>query len=459
MKKIICIYLCFVLLILSGCSTSKTTEKVENEILNEYLKNISEFETPVREFGKNASFICMDDAISVGILYPETEYDFLNAKIKKYVEDLADEYIKDANENEKNKAELSVSYNSYIVGKSTISIEISGTYFPTYMAHPIDIIKTFNADIESKKLINIHDIIKENSIDDFKKLIISKASVDVELVDDGFFDNLVIKKEGIGIILNRGEYTPMSDGTKTVFVDYSEIFYMIRESFDYKNNKPQIEESDLPLQKEELATKIDPNKPMIALTFDDGPSAHTERLLEIFKEHGGKGTFFVIGNLIDKRKNTLIRVANEGHEIGGHSWNHRQLTKLSKSEVKDQIMMTRAKIYNLTGIDSLIVRPPYGACNDDVKSVGKNLGVSFINWSLDTLDWKTKNPTSIYNEIIKNASNGDIILCHDLHKTTVDAMERVIPKLLADGFQLVTVSQLMKYSKNELLPGKIYYKQ
>jgi peptidoglycan/xylan/chitin deacetylase (PgdA/CDA1 family) len=75
------------------------------------------------------------------------------------------------------------------------------------------------------------------------------------------------------------------------------------------------------------------------------------------------------------------------------------------------------------------------------------------------LDWKTKNPTSIYNEIIKNASNGDIILCHDLHKTTVDAMERVIPKLLADGFQLVTVSQLMKYSKNELLPGKIYYKQ
>ena len=122
-------------------------------------------------------------------------------------------------------------------------------------------------------------------------------------------------------------------------------------------------------------------------------------------------------------------------------------------------MMTRAKIYNLTGIDSLIVRPPYGACNDDVKSVGKNLGVSFINWSLDTLDWKTKNPTSIYNEIIKNASNGDIILCHDLHKTTVDAMERVIPKLLADGFQLVTVSQLMKYSQNKLLPGEIYYKQ
>jgi peptidoglycan/xylan/chitin deacetylase (PgdA/CDA1 family) len=122
-------------------------------------------------------------------------------------------------------------------------------------------------------------------------------------------------------------------------------------------------------------------------------------------------------------------------------------------------MMTRAKIYDITGKDCLIMRPPYGACNDDVKAVAKTLGVSFINWSVDTLDWKTKNADAVYNEIIDNVSDGAIILCHDLHKTTVDAMERVIPKLISEGYQLVTVSQLMEYSEKQLEPGKLYYRQ
>ena len=142
-----------------------------------------------------------------------------------------------------------------------------------------------------------------------------------------------------------------------------------------------------------------------------------------------------------------------------NTWNHRQLTRLTSQEITDQIMMTRAKIFEVTGVDCTIVRPPYGACNDNVQGVGITTGVSFINWSVDTLDWKNKNAQAIYNEIISTAKNGDIILCHDLHKTTVDAMELVIPKLIADGYQLVTVSELMKYSNTPLEAGKIYYMQ
>lgn len=119
-------------------------------------------------------------------------------------------------------------------------------------------------------------------------------------------------------------------------------------------------------------------------------------------------------------------------------------------------MMTRAKIYDISGVDSTIVRPPYGSCDNSVKTVGRELGVSFVNWSVDTLDWKTKNSDSIYNEIIKCASSGSIILCHDLYKTTVDAMERVIPTLVAEGYELVTVSELLGAN---LEPGKMYYRQ
>lgn len=122
-------------------------------------------------------------------------------------------------------------------------------------------------------------------------------------------------------------------------------------------------------------------------------------------------------------------------------------------------MMTRAKIYEVTGKDSLVVRAPYGACDEMVQGVGKELGVSFYNWSIDTLDWLTKDPAAIEKEIMNNVSDGDIILCHDLHETTVDAMERVIPKLIAEGYQLVTVSELMAYSEQKVEAGRLYTQQ
>ena len=197
---------------------------------------------------------------------------------------------------------------------------------------------------------------------------------------------------------------------------------------------------------------------MIALTFDDGPSKHTARLLDAFTTHGGKGTFFVVGNLLDGRTEVIQRMALEGHEIAGHSWNHRQLTKLTVEELTDQLMSTRAKIYEITGVDSILIRPPYGSYNEQVKSVCQNLGIHMVNWSVDTLDWKYKDANKIYDTIMSEVKDGDIILCHDLHGTTVDAMERVIPDLIAKGYQLVTVSELLSYSGKEISAGSVYNK-
>lgn len=205
--------------------------------------------------------------------------------------------------------------------------------------------------------------------------------------------------------------------------------------------------------------QIDITKPMIALTFDDGPSAHTQRLLDIFQTYGGKGTFFVLGSTLDNRQDTLKRIADEGHEIGNHSWSHSSFVEISSAEVRNEITKTRNKIYDITGVDSTLVRPPHGACNERIQNIGKELGVSFVNWSVDTLDWKTKNANAVYNEIMRYTADGHIILCHDLHKTTVDAMERAIPDLIEKGYQLVTVSELLTCRGGEITAGKIYYKQ
>ena len=474
MKKIMSIFMAAALVLTTGCALGGN--KAEGQkLLETYVENVSGYEVSVREFGEPASYIHMDEKLAVAILYPKTGIRALDDEILAWVSDTAEEYIEIANEGlisgetmetedgktVENRGELTVSYESYYAGKDKAGIKLTGTFISPTLAHPVDLIKTFNADLTTGELISIEDVLLKDGKSALTHMLMVQTGVTEEDLDEHVFDYGVLTGDGMEIILNRGQYLPMSEGTKTAVFDYDDIKNMLAEDFDYKREKQEQKEPDdaAPVSAPLEERTINPDQPMIALTFDDGPSAHTERLLDAFQKHGGKGTFFVLGNLIDGRENILQRTAAEGHEIAGHSWNHRQLTNLTEDEVKDQIMMTRAKIYDVTGKDSLAVRAPYGACDEMVQGVGKELGVSFYNWSIDTLDWLTKDPAAIEKEIMNNVSDGDIILCHDLHETTVDAMERVIPKLIAEGYQLVTVSELMAYSEQKVEAGRLYTQQ
>lgn len=474
MKKIMCFLMSVLMIFCCGCTNSEQPDnRPAEDLLEEYLKNIESFETPVREYGKTASYILLEGNLMAGILYPETEIEALNEAVNQWVEKTVSYYLEETDtiKNQSEPAELTVAYDSCVYSSKYVSIKMSGTYIAEYMAHPVDITKTFNADIETGKLLSLNDILIEGKIKTVEKTVIKKAGVKSSDVDKKLLDNWFLTKDGLEITLNRGEYLPMSSGTKTVFFPTDELKGILKGTREETSGTqkettkaektPQTSQSETVPEKEDNNDKtvISPNKPMIALTFDDGPSAHTERLLDIFEKYGGKGTFFVLGNLIKGRESTLKRISNQGHEIGNHSWNHRQFTKLDEKDLTDQIMMTRAKILDVTGKDCLIVRPPYGACNDDVRAIGKELGVSYINWSVDTLDWKSKNAKAVYNETMKNVKDGAIILYHDLHKTTVDAMEKIIPELINQGYQLVTVTQLLTYHGQSLEAGKMYYKQ
>lgn len=474
MKKIMSIFMVAALVLTTGCALGGN--KAEGQkLLETYVENVSGHEVSVREFGEPASYIHMDEKLAVAILYPKTGIRALDDEILAWVSDTAEEYIEIANEGlisgetmetedgktVENRGELTVSYESYYAGKDKAGIKLTGTFISPTLAHPVDLIKTFNADLTTGERIPIEDVLSKDGKSALTHMLMVQTGVTEEDLDEHVFDYGVLTGDGMEIILNRGQYLPMSEGTKTAVFDYDDIKNMLAEDFDYKREKQEQKEPDdaAPVSAPLEERTINPDQPMIALTFDDGPSAHTERLLDAFQKHGGKGTFFVLGNLIDGRENILQRTAAEGHEIAGHSWNHRQLTNLTEDEVKDQIMMTRAKIYEVTGKDSLVVRAPYGACDEMVQGVGKELGVSFYNWSIDTLDWLTKDPAAIEKEIMNNVSDGDIILCHDLHETTVDAMEHVIPKLIAEGYQLVTVSELMAYSEQKVEAGRLYTQQ
>lgn len=192
--------------------------------------------------------------------------------------------------------------------------------------------------------------------------------------------------------------------------------------------------------------EIDPNRPMLALTFDDGPSKHTEKLLDILKEYNSHATFFMIGKQVSAKKSTLVRMYNEGHDLGIHTWSHANLKKLTLDEIRYEVSSVRDKIEEVTGFRTNLVRPPYGAVNDTVKKASRLDEFYLINWNIDTLDWQLRDAQLVFESVMNQAKDGAIILMHDLHKETVEAMETAIPALIAKGYQLVTVTELLSYS-------------
>ncbi len=186
--------------------------------------------------------------------------------------------------------------------------------------------------------------------------------------------------------------------------------------------------------------------PYIAMTFDDGPHPKlTPRLLDMLKDRGLKATFFVIGQNVAANPEIVQRIVAEGHELGNHSWDHKALNKLGADGVKMEIVQTDEAIQQAVGIKPVIMRPPYGATSPAIsKRLNEEFGQKVIMWSVDPLDWKDRNASLVTDRILKNTAPGAIILAHDIHQSTVDAMPATLDGLVAKGFKFATVSELIK---------------
>jgi peptidoglycan-N-acetylglucosamine deacetylase len=194
--------------------------------------------------------------------------------------------------------------------------------------------------------------------------------------------------------------------------------------------------------------------PYIAMTFDDGPSPETTpRLLDILKERNIKVTFFMIGQNAERNPAIVKRILAEGHEIGNHSWTHPQLSKLADDRVTEEINKTQTAIKDASGYTPVLMRPPYGAITARQKEwIEKQFGLNVIIWSVDPFDWKRPGSSVIEQRILAGARPGAIVLSHDIHKQTVDAMPATLDALAAKGFKFVTVSQLIAMNKPKSSP-------
>jgi len=221
------------------------------------------------------------------------------------------------------------------------------------------------------------------------------------------------------------------------------------------NKTVTVYKNDVPTYLAEGWSTVPVPSPMIALTFDDGPhGVYTDTILNTLGAYGARATFFVLGCQAALYPAQLQRAYSLGCEIGSHTYSHPDLTASSAGKVTSEFSKTNDVVRSAIGTNPTLLRPPYGNHN---ASVRKSAGMPVALWNVDTQDWKNKNAHAVAQHVLTYASDGDIILMHDIYPTTAEAVKIIVPALLARGFQLVTVSELAAAKGVSLINGGTYY--
>lgn len=202
-----------------------------------------------------------------------------------------------------------------------------------------------------------------------------------------------------------------------------------------------------------LRMDLDKDKPMIALSFDDGPyTPVTGKILNVLKKYDSRATFFVVGNRVNTYSKVLKESYDMGNQIASHTFDHEDLSKMTKKQLSAEMIKTNKALKSVIGCQATLIRPPYGNISDLMR---KNIKIPMIYWSIDTDDWKWRNASKVLAEC-KNVQDGDIILMHDLYSSTATAVKKLVPRLKKKGYQLVTIDEMFYYKGIKAKAGKVY---
>ena len=361
-----------------------------------------------------------NERYSINVSYPK----YSSTSLNKEVTDFIYKYINDFKENcpKIEKCKLNITYEIY-------DISIYSNIFFHIDSSLIDYDKQYSIFInnEEEKKTSIEKLfpnIKEKIDNELKKKypsIVSSINMKETLDDYAYY----LTDDYIKVYFKHKEYE--------IPVSYE---VMIKIYFNENNKKYEIDKS----------------KKLVALTFDDGPSDYSSDIMDAFISNDGRGTFFVIGNRLEKYRDVLLKEFQSGFDIGSHTYDHKYLTKISDDEILNELNSTNIIYNGITDSNLNLLRPPYGSYNDNVKKLSVT---PLILWSVDTNDWYYRDASIVYENIL-TCEDGDIVLMHDLYPETLEAVKRAIPELKARGYELVTVSELSKLKNISLDVGNAY---
>ncbi len=214
--------------------------------------------------------------------------------------------------------------------------------------------------------------------------------------------------------------------------------------------------TDLPWwsMEEENVDNLDPDKPIVALTFDDGPSPYTQRIVDTLAKYNSKATFFVMGYRLEEYGENALYAFNHGMEIGNHSYSHKQLVGLNQNSINQQMDDTNKMIKDLTGKEPKLYRPPYGRLNQVILD---KIHMAAILWNVDSQDGKAYDAQEIVDNVMEDVKDGSIILLHDIYEKTADALDILLPKLIEEGYQVTNVSQMFACRGEPIESNHKYY--
>lgn len=404
---------------------------IANLIWTNYLKpvEIPELSSISNEYGTT---IQSEEITKVYEIYSQKidSDEFINLDVNSYIDKLIEDFKNSNSKIEsiapKDKAVLKNVIDTYKVNDSIVSLRITTIVKEVYGEYFNTSIKTFNYNLEDKEKISLDKLFKYGYKDK---------------ISDIYSEDYLLLHNGIEFYKEKQNNTC----TYNLLKEYASSKLLTAQNFSISQ-----EEYD------KLFVKVvDKSKKMVAITFDDGPhSTNTQKILEILDKYNARATFFMLGQNVVNNKDIVKDVYNRGNEIGIHTWDHKQLTKLSSEEIATQVEKTSNAIYDITGEKPRIVRPPYGAINDTVKTA---LNYPLILWNIDSLDWKSRDETKIVPLVMNNVQDGDIILLHDIHATTVPAVEKIVSQLNESGYQMVTVSELLDAKEYDTTKTKVFY--
>lgn len=305
-------------------------------------------------------------------------------------------------------------------------------------------------DRKTGKLVDYKALLKNNFYDEFndieQKLLNEKYPL---FIVNGIYSSTDIKRE-VEVLPNEIRIYYFNVLTEPNINEQLYLTINNNEISKYLNYEFTLDEE----YKNESAYDYDPTKKYIAFTFDDGPSeANTKEIVNFLNKYKSTATFFMLGNLMNRYPDIPKYALDNNMEIGSHTYSHTNLKKLKINKVEEEINKTNEAYFNSTGGVLNLIRPPYGSINEKIKS---SFDYSYILWSVDTEDWRYKDVDHIVNHILEHAEDGDIILMHDIHQTTKEAVFKVVPELYVRGYRIVTVSELAKIKGVELTPHTGY---
>lgn len=301
---------------------------------------------------------------------------------------------------------------------------------------------------ETGEELKLEDIINKNKYDKFK----AKIDELIYLKYPNFIADELVENA-------RRVYSFYQTELMIYFYDYN-INPVVNEELNLKVDYGNIAEFlNFPVIVNEKITSedgmtIDNNKKHVAITFDDGPSNYTINLSKILINNKAHATFFFLGRSLESQADAVKEVFKAGHEIGYHSYNHTNLKRQTTEQISSEFRESNEILKSIIGTEFSLTRPPYGSINNSIKAA---LDTPFILWSIDTNDWRYRDCEYLYNYVLENIYDGAIILFHDTHKTSIEAIEKILPELYCQGYQVVTVSELANI-KNTTLEKHVAYR-